>query len=184
MTKQTGSDHLLAAFSSEDDLAAVLSGRFPRLQRHFVAGTDPNLETVTFDPELFGLLKQHLRSEYAGSLEKYRETITEIEKRGSSIVTLSPKFAGLKIGDLIPLGAFDETKDSICFSMLVRTEVASSNGKDKVNTVAVSAVSMTIVRERLLALTCGAMYRDKADIEWARHSLQRWRDRILTANSP
>ena len=136
-----------------------------------------------FNAELFGLMKQRFREQFSGNVEKYRETIEEVERRGSSVVRMSPRFTELKIGEMIPLGVFEETKDSICFSALVRTEITPSNGKEKLKSVAVSAVSLTKVREHLVSLGCGAMYHDKADIEWARRNVQLWRDKVLGANT-
>src|SRR5205814_9799857 len=81
-----GSNRLLAAYSSQEDLKRALNGRYPKLERHFSVQTDPKLEAVAFDSELFGLLKQRMRQDFAAAdgFEKYRDTIKEVEADGSA----------------------------------------------------------------------------------------------------
>jgi hypothetical protein len=128
--------------------------------------------------------KPVLRDRFTHGMEKYPELIKELEANWApAITTLSREFTALKVGDVISLGVFDETENSVCFSMLVKSQLSRAKAGQEVNYVAISAGCLVRVRDRMLSLGCAAIYHDKSDIEWARHSVQTWRDAILAVNS-
>ena len=178
-----GTKRLVAAYSSRQDLEQALSGRYPRLERHFSVQTNPELESETIDSELFDLLKQKLRQDFADGLAKYEDTIKEVESDGSAAVRLSRRFTGMKISEVIPLGFFDESADSSCFSMLMQGSVSAVDSAEPPKYITVSVVCVLRVHDRLLYLSCSSKYEGKPDIEWARRSILRWRDSVRAANA-
>lgn len=177
-----GNNRLLAAYSSGKDLEQVLHGHYPKLERSFTAQTDPKLEAIEFDRELLSLLKDKLRHDFSDGLKSYGPTIKEVEADGSAAAALSQRLTALKLGEMIPLGIFDETPDSVCFSMIIKAQAVSGGPDQPPPYTGVSAVCMTRVDNRILSLGCGSQYRSKSDIMWARSSLQEWRNSILSAN--
>lgn len=173
-------NRLLAVFGLEEVLADVLSDRFPKIGRHFSAQTERSLEVMTISPSLFAEFKPEMRNPITAQLEIYREAAKEIENNAASAAYAQTGIlAKLRIGETIPLGIFDETKESLCFSMLSKAQISGIAG----SYVTITACCVINVKDRLFYLYSSSPYREKADIEWARRSVQRWRDAVLKSNA-
>lgn len=121
--------------------------------------------------------------DFSDGLKSYGWTLKEVEADGSAAAALSQRLTALKLGDMIPLGIFDETPDSVCFSMIVKAQAVASGPDQPPPYIGVSAVCMMRVNNRVLSLGCGSQYRTKSDILWARSGVQEWRDSILLDNA-
>jgi hypothetical protein len=176
------SNRLLAIFGSEENLADVLVGRFPKVERQFNAQSMRSLESLTVTQAFFNELKPGLRETFSAQSgnENFRDVIKEVETNASSAISaVSHLSANLKIGEMISLGVFDDTKDSLCFSALAKVQVSTSTN----SYVTVIGCCIIRVSDRVFYLYSMSLYRDKSDIEWARRSIQRWRDAVLKANA-
>jgi hypothetical protein len=161
---------LLAIFGSEETLADVLLDQFPKIARNFSAQTPVSLESSQFTSTSFSEMKPELRNTLSSM--KYRDLANEVET--SIHATLG---TSLTVGEMIPLGIFGDTGDSVCFSMLTKMQLAS------VSYISVVACSIVRVNNRLVYLYASSLYRQKSDIDWARQSVQQWRDAVLKANA-
>ena len=171
----SATNRLLAIFGSEETLGEVLMDKIPKSERHFAAESERTLETRNITASLFAQLKPSLRQTVSSPLdEKYRSVIKEMESNASFSAG-----ASLRLGEIIPLGVFDETSDSLCFSAFTKAQ-AETISQSYVSIIACCAVR---VKNRLFYLYANSPYHDKSDIEWARRSVQRWRDAVLKANS-
>jgi hypothetical protein len=171
----SATNRLLATFGSEETLGGVLKDQVPQSERHFAAESERSLETRDITASLFAQLKPSLRRTVSSPLdEKYRSVIEEMESNASSSAG-----ASIRLGEIISLGVFDDTSDSLCFSAFTKAE-ADTTSQSYVSIIACCAIR---VKNRVFYLYANAPYRDKSDIEWARRSAQRWRDAVLKANS-
>ncbi len=134
-------NRLLAEFSPEDTLADVLADRFPISERFFNAQSVRSVESLAVTPAVFNEMKPVLRSTFTSPTE-FRNVVNDIETRVSVAVGSS-----LKKGEAIPLGIFEETPDSLCFSVLMKEQVDGSD-----NLVVIQACSVVRVNNRVLAL--------------------------------
>jgi hypothetical protein len=168
------SNRLLAAFGSEETLADVLLDHLPKIERQFRAQSERSLESVTVTPVSFNKMKPEIRNTVSSQAAKYHSLAKDIEASASIAIGST-----LTIGEAIPLGVFDETTDSLCFSMLMKVKIAAISDSE------VSIVTCCVIRvsNRVLYLTANSPYRDRSDIEWARRSVQRWRDAVIQANA-
>lgn len=168
---------LLGSYGSEVDLADVLRGHLPKLERHFFASSDSSLELNVATLSYFQAFKPGVRQMVAMEpTQFYRDIVNDVENR----IRYTGILVNVKIGDLVQLGIFDDTENSLCFSALSKVQVLKPSESD----VTIGAICYIRVKERLFTLTVTAQYHGKADIEWARRSIQKWRDAILKANSP
>ena len=168
-------NRLLAAFGSEETLAEVLMDHLPKSERHFAAESERSLESRDITPSFFAASKPSLRKTVSSPLdEKYRSVIKEIESNWSSDIG-----ASLRLGEMIPLGFFDDTSDSLCFSALTKVQVETTSQ----SYVSIAACCVIRVRNRAFYLFADSPYHDKSDIEWARRSVKRWRDAVFKAKS-
>lgn len=167
-------NRLLADFGSEEDVADVLLDRLPTLERHFSAQTLRSAESLELTATAFGNMKPEIAHTVAEQASKYRDLAKNLETSASVAIG-----SRLTIGESIPLGVFDDTADSICFSMLskVKVEVLSDAY------VSISTCCVVRVSNRVLYLLSSSPYRDKSDIEWARRNVKLWRDAVLKANA-
>jgi len=163
-------NRILAEFGSDETLAEVLAGRFPNNDLNFNALCTRSVESLAFTPAVFDQFKPVLRRIAVSQID--RNVVKDIETNVSVAIGSS-----LKMGEAVPLGVFDETPDSVCFSILVKAQGRIGE------LVMITACSTVRVNNRVLSLYATAPYRGKSDIEWARRSVQRWRDAVLKANA-
>ena len=177
------SNRLLASFGSEDDLAQTLKDTYPKLERNFNAQSVKKFEEVSVTSAGFTDLKTTLRTSMDSTRQKLGDMFAEIESSASS--TLSKDLqtrTDLKVGEMIPLGVFDETPDSISFSMLTKYRLTAEDRGKPVEGVSIVAACALNLRNRVINLYCTSDYRDKRDIEWARSNVKKWRDEVLAMN--
>src|SRR5439155_12205610 len=101
------SNRLLVAFGSEETLAEVLIDHYPKIDRHFSAQSERSLESVDITPAFFAEFKPELKTNISSQIDKYPIVIRQVESNASSAVSSS-----IRIGEMIPLGVFDDTNDS------------------------------------------------------------------------
>ena len=177
------SNRLLAAFGSEDDLAQILTGALPALERNFTAQSSNSYDSDNISSSGFNQLKKGMRSQLDEGREKMRDVLASIENSGSSSISTAVDSSTIfKFGDMVMLGVFDETPDSICFSTLIKGRIEAPKLGKPAEWVSIAAGCTLHVRNKIIYLYCTSKYRGKGDIEWARSNLAKWRDSVLAAN--
>jgi hypothetical protein len=86
----------------------------------------------------------------------------------------------VKVGTPVPLGTFERTRDSLGFSMLIKSELSIA-GKDASGLSAVACMIVR-VRDRCLYLYATSDRRTAEDETWVKEEVRKWRDAIFTAN--
>jgi hypothetical protein len=182
-----GADRLVATFSSESDLGDVLSDAFPALKRYFLVTSVRKVEGYKVTPILFADLKKILRGEIDSLVTKNQRTVALAPLEADASKALSKAVQSpvdVKVGELIPLGVFDETPESICFSAFGKIRYDVRQGEhSQVDRVCIVAGSEINVRQRVVTLTCCSTYNSELDIEWVRTQLKKWRDAVVAANA-
>jgi hypothetical protein len=179
----TAGNRLLASFGSEDDLAQTLADTYPKLERNFNAQSVKKLEEVSIFPDRFNDLKSAIRTQMDSVRQKLGDKIAEIENNMS--LNLSKEFqtgTDFKLGDMILLGVFDETPNSISFSMLTKYRLTAAKLEESIEGVSTVAATALNLHNRVIYLYCTSICKDKRDIDWARNNVKKWRDNILAAN--
>ena len=145
------------------------------------------LEGYKVTPILFADLKKMLRGEIDSLVTKNQRTVALAPLEADASKALSKAVQSpvdVKVGELIPLGVFDETPESICFSAFgkIRYNVRQGDGA-QIDRLSISATSEINIRQRVISLTCCSTYNSELDIEWVRTQLKKWRDAVVAANA-
>ena len=175
---------LIAWYASEGALAQTLSGNIPDLQGvNFQAHVGTLLEKVTVTPEKFKSIKTDLVPDTKGFAEEIRASGVEgsVSEAASMLLRKEPK---MKVGELISLGVFDETPESISFCLLMKSEFTAPDTTHKMSVVNVLAQSHILVRNHLISVSCGTVFSKASDIELVRKNVKDWKDSILLSNKP
>jgi tetratricopeptide (TPR) repeat protein len=172
---------LLAAFASESDLASTLMDKFPEGGRQLFAQS--LIKTGYFTQASWVHLKSSFRDNLQADTGKLNssEVWSHIQSniaRGAS-QDLGLEFSGAK---LMPLEVFEETEDSLCYALLLKSQVRADDIEEPVTVVQYEAAAMVYVRQRVIYLYACSVFGDKADVDWARTSLERWRNDVVAAN--
>ena len=138
----------LAMFGSEEVLADVLSEHIPKPGRRFSAQADTNLEVLAITPTYFAELKPEIRKSFATNPEILSEAVKELESGAASALPQFGILGKLKIGELISLGVFDETKESLCFSFLAKAKISEKAGSN----ITITTNCVVNVKEKLIFL--------------------------------
>lgn len=171
----------LAWYGSEIALAETLSGKMsPDRGANFQALTTTLGEKVNITEEQFIRVKKNVKNSnaFVEGLDK-----TDMERAGSDAMSiLTRKTAQMKVGEMISLGVFDETPESISYSFVMKIASVSPDGKTKISSVFIGAHSSVLIHNRLILLSCGTVFHNGAEIESLRNKLKQWKDATVLLN--
>lgn len=173
----------IAQFGTERELAELLAGRWPSAKRGFGVQVMRALESVRATRSQFDRIKDRLKTDLleVETDPEFQRLIREMELGISKgFFDLDGTAHNVTIGNPIPLGIYDETAESLLFSMLMTAYVDGANDDD----IFVGMVSGACIHinERVLYLYATSEYVDNTDIEWVRTALMNWRDEVVKAN--
>lgn len=168
-------------FGTPAAVAALRRGESADSPRNFNAQTSRKMEGRPVKPVEF----ETLRVESERDLDRLgRRLDAVLGKVGADASkSLSDKLqesVEVKIGDPVPLGIFERTRDSVGFSMMFKSQIIVA-GKDApaLNVVAAMIVR---VRDRVLYLYATSERKSEADEAWVKTEVLKWRDAIFAAN--
>jgi hypothetical protein len=84
--------------------------------------------------------------------------------------------------NVIPLEVFKETEDSLCYSALLKSKVRTGETQEPTMVVQYGAAALVYVHQRVIYLYAWSLFRDRGDVDWARTSLQDWKDDVVASN--
>jgi hypothetical protein len=176
-------NRLLAVYSTEDSLARLLAGQFPKDGRSFMLQSSMQFDSVKVSPAHFSAFKESFRSQVSATDKELNALFSKIGESASTEISEAinnpTKF---KIGDTVMLGVFDETTESVCYTSLMKAQFVNPSTKNSVEYVTVTAACSLHLRDKMVSLYCSTRYLDKTDFNWVRSNLTNWRDAILSAN--
>ena len=173
-------NRLLAAFASDSDLALAMKNEIPELRRWLFAQT--LVKAGYFTDTSWVRLKSSTRSDLQADIEKLNSSALWA-KIQSGVVSVS-KDLGLEYGgaNVVPLEVFDEDAHSLCYAVLLKSQFRAADLDKPVTVIQYETAAMLYVHQRVIYLYSCAVFENKSDAEWARNSLQRWRDEVVAAN--
>ncbi len=171
---------LLAAFASDSDLAMAMKDEIPELRHWFFAQSLIN--AGYFTDASWTRLKSNVRSDLHADMEKLNSS--ELWAKLQSSLASASKELGMEFGgaNVVPLEVFDEDERSLCYSVLMKSQYRAPDFEKPVTVIHYESAATVYVRQRVIYLYSCAVFEDKSDADWARTSLQRWRDAVVAEN--
>jgi hypothetical protein len=157
-----------------------MKDHIPELRRWFFAQSLINAGYFT-DASWTGV-KSSLRSDLHADMERLNSS--ELWGRVQSDMARTSKELGMEFGgaNVVPLEVFDEDEHSLCYSMLMKSQYRAPDFEKPMTVIQYEGAAMVYLRHRVIYLCSSALFKDKNDAEWARASLQHWRDKVVAAN--
>lgn len=168
-------------FATPAAVAALRKGTAIDSPRNLNAQTMRTLEIQPVTPVQFETLRAQAETDINRLSKRLDAVLNKVVSAGSK--SLSEKLQDnveVKIGDPVPLGVFDRTRDSLGFAMMFKSNIVA-DGKD---TAGLSVVAAMIVRvkDRVLYLYATSERKSDADEAWVKTTVKKWRDAIFAAN--
>jgi hypothetical protein len=173
-------NRLLGYFVLENDLK-----RFGRsetgFERYFMVQTNQAVEGRVIPPEDFVQLRNLLRTQQAELLKRLAPKTAEIARDiGQNLTRDVGMQVQLQIGEIVPLGIYEEAADHITFGTMSKVQ-AQVAGRDSAGTVlCVSTVARA--RGKLVFFYTYALYKGPADVEWAKQQARNWTTQFARLN--
>ena len=168
------SNRLLAMFVSEADLRAAESSRPPALRRYFLVQTLRSAEAQTITADSFAPVKRVLRTQFDAVLASARPQINAEAASASSKTgeQIGRPDLSVKIGEIVPLGIFDERPSSI--SVALMTKVAIKTGSIDQEVPLAMALTTLVLNSRVVYFYAYSYYESDADLDWIRSATGDW----------
>lgn len=149
--------------------------------RSFNAQVLRAVESREIGDRTFGEMRQQTKAE----LDKARDTIQqEIAKATGNaqkaLQDATDADAALSVSNVAVLGYFDESPESLGFTMAMN--VAAKAGDRSIKAKALVASMIVPVNGRLIYLYANADFNSAADRTWAEQAVTGWRDAVVAAN--
>lgn len=173
-------NRLLAYFVTDADLRGF--GRAEHgFERYFMAQTNIAVEERIIPATEFAQLKTLLRTQQAELLKRLAPKTAEIARGiGENLSRDTGAQVELQIGEIVPLGIYDEGADHVTFGTMSKVQ-AQVAGKGTSGTIlCVSTVAR--VRGKLVFFYTYASYKGPSDLEWGKQVSKTWTTQFLTLN--
>lgn len=173
----------VAVFCDENDLAKVMGDQTPSFGRYFTVQVRQSLENEDITNSEFASVQNKLKESVGdviagdkGEVDKKVESESEMLSKAYNVSL------NMKVGDIQPLGVYNETTQSSSFCMLEKVEIKVSDLQSK-SIVMIAAGSLVHINKHLLYFYAFTSYQDQSDFMWARTSLKTWTDALIAANA-
>ncbi|MBN8419118.1 MAG: hypothetical protein J0L73_09400 [Verrucomicrobia bacterium] len=153
----------------------------PDMGRSFNAQVLRKVESQEIGERTFGDIKQQTKAEIEKSQESIRQDISKISGRAEkAFQKATDADAALSLSDVAILGCFDDSANSLGFTMALNIAAKAGTQSTK-NKVVVSSMIVP-VNGRLIYLNANADFHSEADRAWAEKAVTSWRDAVVAAN--
>ncbi len=153
-------ERFVAAFFEQTDIDALKLGVMPDMARVFSVRTLRAFEAKKFEPGEVKDVKETLKRKHNERLKSF-ETANAGRK-------LTADQIDLKIGEMVPLGVFNETDNSVSIAYLTRKANAPGSGHE------VLAQTFIFLKGKNILVHTISAFRSNDDIVWARTAAIRW----------
>jgi hypothetical protein len=149
--------------------------------RSFNAQVMRSIESREIGDRTFGDMKQQTKRELDKAQETIRQEMAKLtNKAEKALQDATAADAALSVSDVAVLGYFDDSPNSLGFTMAMN--VAAKAGDQAVKSKMVTASMIVPVNGRLIYLYANADLKSEADRKWAEQSVTAWRDLVVAAN--
>jgi hypothetical protein len=169
-------NRLLAYFARRSDLRARSQGKLASFDRYFLVQTLRKIEDQSFSVEDFARLRSIAKNQQSEALAKLEPRLAELshdlERRRSGDTWALP---GLKVGDVVPLGIYQDSESGVSFGAMSRAPSADDR-------TVLNVTSIVTVKGKVLFLYTYASVAGRKDIEWAKHASATWSNDVVAVN--
>jgi hypothetical protein len=176
------SNRMVIAFATPEAVAAIRRGEPDETPRNFNMQVTRSLENRAFTPAQFESYRADVEKDLENLDKKMNAALAKIHADASKSVSEKLREnVEFKIGESVPLGTFERTRDSLGFLVMFKsmTKIAEKE------TTGLRVVASLIVRvnDRVLYLYSASDRKSEADEVWVKSEALKWRDAIFAANS-
>ena len=175
-------NRLLALFISEPDIKRVSSGKSATLSRYFMAQTMRKLESTNVSVRDFVKLREMFKQQQRDLLERHKSKSQQNIDAASKELGRKyqdPSFA-MKVGEISPLGVFLDGDTSVGMAALIKYSFVI-DGKTEETPMAM-AMTIALVKGRIIYLYAYSTYKSNADAEWVRSVSRQWMSSVASFN--
>ncbi len=139
------------------------------------------LENREIGDRTFGEMKQQTKAELDKVMENIRQEVAKISgKAEKAFQDATVADAALSVSDVAVLGYFDDSPNSLGFTMAMN--VAAKAGDNAIKGKIVVASMIVPVNGRLIYLYANADLKSEADRQWVEKAVKTWCDAVVAAN--
>lgn len=139
------------------------------------------LENREIGDRTFGEMKQQTKAELDKVMENIRQEVAKISgKAEKAFQDATVADAALSVSDVAVLGYFDDSPNSLGFTMAMNVAAKADDKAIKGKIVVASMIVPT--NGRLIYLYANADLKSEADRQWAEKAVKAWRDVVVAAN--
>lgn len=168
-------------FGTPEAVAGLRQGKSSESRRNFNAQTPRALESKSLSKVEFESLRLEMESEVTRMQNHMGRVLDKVMDNASKSLSENLQASvDVKVGELVPLGFFERTRDSLGFSVMFKSQFSLASE----TTAGLNVVACMLVRikDRCLLLYATSDRKEEADEQWARNGVKAWRDAIFTAN--
>ena len=149
--------------------------------RSFNAQVQRALESREIGARTFSEVKQDMKAEISRMEASIAREIAKFSNRAEQALQDATDLnAAFSLSDVVMLGCFDDSPESLGFTMAMN--VAMKAGDVDSKTRGVIAAVLVPVNGRLIYLYANSDYRSESDRQWAEKAVAAWRDAVVAAN--
>jgi hypothetical protein len=173
-----------ACFIPKAQIQQLGNEPLPKLSRTFRVQTPKGMETEVLTSEQFLKLKESVRKttdeafKEVASRQMAKEN-TQLEITNNELIELLKYDPDLSLKQAILVKGMEENKQSISFSMLMKSTIDDDKGQPKVS-VGCGTITYLLIKNKLLFLYA---FGEEKDLEWTRTMSKQWATSIISANS-
>lgn len=172
------SNRLLAHFVRTSDLQPKTAGRNVVFTRYFLVQTSLKGESIAVDPGQFGRAKKIFHAQQAEMLTKLDPPVAALAPRIDKLK--AAELAGLKPGDFLPAGIYQDTERALSFGTLSRLQY--TEGSYKAESLMLTVTTILLIKQKAIFLYTYARFNGPADLAWAKSTSLAWSNEILALN--
>jgi len=140
-----------------------------------------SVENREIGDRTFSGMKQETKAELDKAQESIRQEIAKLSgKAEKAFQDATDADAALSLSDVVVLGSFDDSPNSLGFTMALN--IAAKAGDKTIKSKGVVASMLVPVNGRLINLYANAEFNSAADRAWAEQAVTAWRDAVVAAN--
>jgi hypothetical protein len=174
------SNRLLEFFISRDDIASLGLGT-PIMARYFLVQTVRAVEGRVLSPEEFAQIRAVFRNQQAEVSKRLEPQKAELARGiGENVSRDLGARIDLKIGDVVPLGIYEDTERYFSLGLMSRVQAQMGTRTDAADIVCVTTVLHA--RGKALFLYAYSRFNGPADVEWAKQASRAWTSDFLKLN--
>jgi hypothetical protein len=174
-------NRLVAFYGNRSDAQVAKGGGMPTMERTLNVQVLKDAETRTAGTRELKIVKDGIQKELEKVKDKVSKLMDDMSKSASRSLSKSLQMSvDFRVGEMVSLGIFENTDNSLGFSALVKARLSVSGAEEEI--VQVISACVMVVKGKVLFIYANTTYQGEPDLAWTRAIVKHWRDDILKAN--